>query len=94
MILGIVILACVWLFFCAIIWSCCRVASKADQLNEEIYQAMKKKIEWQKPELKELSKVTKGNSIACIPTCYGGSGNQNCVKGAVADGECGKGIGN
>jgi len=92
MILGIVILVIVWLFICAIVWSCCKVAAEADKQSEEIYKAMKK-IDWQKPELIKLAKVTKGNGIACI-TCYGGSGNQNCVKGVMAEGECSKGVGN
>jgi len=90
MILGIVILACVWLFICA----CFNVQRKEDEFIERISGNMeKKKIDWQKPELVELSKFTKGNEVACV-TCYGGSGNQNCVKGVMAEGECSKGVGN
>jgi len=30
----------------------------------------------------------------CVPSCGGGSGNVNCVKGLNAQGECAKGLGN
>jgi hypothetical protein len=73
MALGIVILVIVWLFFCAIVWSCCKVASDADKQSEECMKAMEKKIKWEKPVLVEITKaVSLGNTVACETVCDNG----------------------
>jgi hypothetical protein len=87
MILGIVIISVVYLLFLLIIWSCCKVASDADKQSEEIYKAMNKKIEWQKPELIELAKavsVGQDQLAGCIPDICtkGNSARYLCQKGA------------
>ncbi len=42
----VVIVVIVWLFFCAVIWSCCKVASDADDLSEKIMKNREFHLEW------------------------------------------------